>query len=127
MSESDKKNVTQMVNPPKDPVSDAQAKADAIVKAAEAKAEEILKAAETKAAPAPKRADGKVKIRTLRPIRIGRGEDAKEIPEGVELEVDEHAAKEFCDKVFRGPYDWSGERSDATATVGKIVRAVRVG
>lgn len=63
-----------------------------------------------------------VKIRTLRPIRIGD----TVTPEGQEVHVTEDQAKEFCDRAFKGPYSFAGERLEDPAPRGIIKRAERI-
>lgn len=72
----------------------------------------------------------KVKVKTLRPIRIaGEKEgDTVEVRAGEVVEVSPSEAAEFCDKEFDGHYDYFGERFNKRDVIQKhkIVRAVRV-
>lgn len=70
-----------------------------------------------------KKTAGSVRIKTLRPIALT---DGRTIGEGVEVEVDELTAQEFCDRKFVGTFSFSGERSSDDAERRISVRAVRV-
>ncbi len=82
-------------------------------------ATEPAKALEAPAPAAPKL----VKIKVLMPIALAA--DQMYSPGDV-VEVTEAHAKEYADRVFKGHYDFGGERSDATATHHHFRRAQRV-
>ena len=88
---------------------------------------------ETKMVAGQKPTTKMVKIQALRDIRIDRpGPDGKtqhlNVKRGEVVEVTESEAKEFCDKIFKAHYAFSGERYETDGEVRKhhIVRAKRL-
>lgn len=73
-------------------------------------------------APQPDNKTKMVKIRALRPINTSIGPLAP----GQEKEVPEEDAREFCDRVFQGPYDFAGEVPEKHATRHLVRRAERL-
>lgn len=80
---------------------------------------------ETQTTPAVVKPSGRVKIKTLLPIALGKKGD-NVVGAGQIVEVTEDEAKEFADKTFSNVYSFGGERSDATAERHVIRRAERV-
>lgn len=64
-----------------------------------------------------------VKIRAITPIAP---DGVNTVAPGGVVEVSEAAAKEFCDRVFKGNYSFGGERSNQTAERHMVRRAERV-
>jgi len=69
-----------------------------------------------------------VKIKTLMPILVAKGNDKVSVPPGQIVEVSEDEAKEFADRLFTGGFAVSGEHSDSFAEANRhrYKRAERV-
>lgn len=67
-----------------------------------------------------------VRIEAVQMIAYGDPKDPTFLAAGVQADVSEAVAAEFCDRRFSGGFSFGGERSEETATRHSTVRAKRV-